>query len=312
MKGGFDSAATYLGLARAASPAGDETRPPRRVRTFRAPEVFDYSRVRVLVPRDAPSYRDGKQVFLEYVSRFVGHLGERTRGRMLVLFTSADDCKAVGQRLAPFFAARRVPLWHQGMPGAGKEELAELFRARIDSVLMGLDTFWYGADFPGETLEYLVLVKLPYGVPDAYHHAQCAALGDGEQRRAIYMPRALAKLRQGFGRLMRKETDRGCVFVLDGRVLEPRHRGFLHELPLADPFDLAPEGAAREAGGATLVRGDTDRCLHEALAHMGMLADVAGRGLDTPFAATRLSAGAPPSGVREPAPDRIELEDLPF
>ena len=71
-----------------------------------------------------------------------------------------------------------------------------------------------------------------YGVPDHYYHAQCAALGPSEQRRSIYMPRALAKFRQGFGRLMRKESDRGCVFVLDKRILDPRHRIFLRELPL--------------------------------------------------------------------------------
>jgi ATP-dependent DNA helicase DinG len=180
--------------------------------------------------------------------------------------------RRVGEALEGFFRARRIPFWYQGMPGAAKEELGELFRSRIDSVLLGVDTFWYGADFPGETLEYLVIARLPYGVPDSYHHAQCAALGQGEQRRRIYMPRALAKFRQGFGRLMRKETDRGCVFVLDGRVLDPRHRTFLRELPLG-----------LDEGGARFVRGDTDHCLREALAHMGMLADLRRRGLEQSF-----------------------------
>ena len=104
----------------------------------------------------------------------------------------------------------------------GKEELGGMFRTRVESVLLGLDAFWYGADFPGPTLEYLVLARLPYGVPDRYHHAQCAAIGAPEQRRTIYLPRAMAKFRQGFGRLMRKESDRGCVFVLDKRVVDPR------------------------------------------------------------------------------------------
>src|SRR4030095_4370899 len=103
-------------------------------------------------------------------------------------------------------------------------------RTQVDSVLLGLDTFWYGADFPGATLEYLVLTRLPYGVAGRYHHAQGAALGSAEQRRTIYLPRALAKFRQGFGRLMRRESDRGCVFVLDGRAIEPKHSAFLREL----------------------------------------------------------------------------------
>jgi hypothetical protein len=222
------------------------------------------------------------------------------------------------------------------MEGLGKEELGGLFRTHVDSVLMGVDTFWYGADFPGETLQYLVIVKLPYGVPDRYHHAQCAVLGPGEQRRRIYLPRALAKFRQGFGRLMRRESDRGCVFLLDGRALEPRHRLFLKELPIERPFE--PGAARGESGGrARLVRADTDRCLREALAHMDLWADVERRGLAWSFASTStrpgaqapltagddgavghgraraapLPAPAPPVRRAPPILD-IPLEDLPF
>jgi ATP-dependent DNA helicase DinG len=268
LRGGFESALGYLGLDRAAQPAEDEDRPPRTVRTFRAPDVFDYSRVLVAVPRDAPPISRDKDRFLDYVRRFVAGFGERTRGRMLVLFTNAADVRKVGDELSGHFRARSIGLYWQNMESASKEELAELFRARVDSVLLGVDTFWFGADFPGETLEYVVIVRLPYGVPDRYHHAQCAALGTSEQWRRIYLPRALAKFRQGFGRLMRRETDKGCVFVLDGRALEPRHRSFLRELPIASEL---PESSDEELlGGARFVRGDTERCIREALAHMGL------------------------------------------
>ena len=277
LRGGFESARAYLGLERAAHPKADDERSPCRVEAFRAPEVFDYSRTLLAVPRDVPSITRDKAAFLDYTRRFIAHLGERTRGRMLVLFTNAADVAEVGTRLEGFFRARHIPLWHQNMEGSSKEELSERFRARADSILLGVDTFWYGADFPGETLEYLIIVRLPYGVPDAYHHAQRAALGPGEQGRQIYMPRCLSKFRQGFGRLMRRVTDRGCVFILDNRVLEPRHRSFLAELPLAQAAGDPDEGGAR------LVRGDTDHCVHEALAHMEMLAEVKRRGLTASF-----------------------------
>lgn len=285
LSGGFESAMGYLGLDRAAAPAPDEDREPVAVRSFRAPEVFDYARVLVGVPKDAPEPRQ-KEVWLAFVRRFVAHLGERTRGRMLVLFTNAEELKRAGEGLAGHFRARHIPLWWQGMPGVAKEELPRLFRARKDSVLMGLDTFWFGADFPGETLEYLVIARLPYGVPDRYHHAQCAALGAGEQRRRIYMPRALAKLRQGFGRLMRRVDDRGCVFLLDRRVIDPRHRAFLREMPLAEGGE----------GGARLVVAPADEVVRAGLAHMGMLADLRRRGLESGF-------DAPAAGVREEVPD---------
>jgi ATP-dependent DNA helicase DinG len=281
LRGGFESAAAYLGLSRAAEPAPEEEREPCLVSAFRAPEVFDYSRVLVCAPRDAPAVHD-KQAFLEHTARFLAYLAERTRGRVLGLFTNAEDLARVGQQLTPFFAARRIPFWWQRMAGVSKEELGQLFRAHVDSVLLGLDTFWYGADFPGSTLEYLVLVRLPYGVPDRYHHAQCAVLGSAEQRRVIYLPRALSKFRQGFGRLMRKESDRGCIFVLDRRVLDPRHRVFLKELPLRS--ELEARSGQPSARLARLVTGDSDQCLAEAFKHMGMGADLERRGLQRPFA----------------------------
>jgi ATP-dependent DNA helicase DinG len=286
LRQGFEAAQGYLGLDRAAAPDEDEERPPSLVRTFRAPEVFDYSRVLVCVPRDVPPVARDKERFLAYVGEFLGRLGERTRGRVLGLFTNSDDLKRVGARLEGRFRARGVPLLYQGMRGTTKEELGDRFRA-ADSVLLGVDTFWYGADFPGECLEYLVIVKLPYGVPDRYHQAQCAAIGVSEQRRQIYMPKSLSKFRQGFGRLMRRESDRGCVFVRDGRALDPRHRAFLRELPVAQTFENDPDADDL----ARLVRGDTDHCVREALRHMHLTESVRERGLDTPFDAFTIEAG---------------------
>ncbi|MEM7305852.1 MAG: helicase C-terminal domain-containing protein [Planctomycetota bacterium] len=300
--GGFEASARYLGCHRSANPDDDEEREPTPLRTLRAPEAFDYGRVLVAAPRDAPPPSAGKRAALTYLARFVGYLAERSRGRILVLFTNAEDCARAAGFIQPFLAERRIPFWHQRMEGTVKEELAELFRAHVDSVLFGLDTFWFGADFPGETLEYLVLARLPYGVPDRYHHAQCAVLGAQEQRRHIYMPRALAKFRQGFGRLMRKESDRGCVFVLDPRIHDPRHRTFLRELPLRTPDSDEP--------GAAFVRGDADRCLREAFAHMGMGPDVRRRGLDVSFAGWTLDGGPAAGG----GADKVDVpeNELPF
>jgi len=87
LQGGFEASLGYLGLDRARDPAPDEDRVGRVVRTFAGPEVFDYGRVLIGVPRDAPPPA-AKDRYLEYVTHFLGWLGERTRGRMLVLFTN--------------------------------------------------------------------------------------------------------------------------------------------------------------------------------------------------------------------------------
>lgn len=306
LRGGFESQSSYLGLARAQNPAENEERPPCPLTTMRAPEVFDYSRVVALLPRDVPHPSRDKGAYMRHLREFLCELGERTRGRILVLLTNSEDTKRLGAELEGFFRARRIPLYYQGMPGVAKEELGELFRRRTDSILLGVDTFWYGADFPGETLEYLVIARLPYGVPDRYHHAQCAALGVGEQRRRIYLPRALAKFRQGFGRLMRSKADRGCVFLMDPRVSDPHHRMFLDELPLSRDFRPDPSGAR-------LVRGDTRHCLREALAHMGMLADSERRGLGLPAPPPDAPPQRKPPTLPTPPPVLdVELGDLPY
>jgi ATP-dependent DNA helicase DinG len=305
MQGGFDAATAYLGLDRAVQAAEEDPELLCTLRTFRAPEVFDYGRVLVAVPRDAPSVSREKEAFLAYTRDFLADLGERTRGRILALFTNSEDVKAVGARLEGHFRARRIAFWYQNMPGTSKEEMSALFRGRTDSILLGVDTFWYGADFPGETLEHLVLVRLPYGVPDRYHHAQCAALGIAEQRRQIYMPRALAKFRQGFGRLMRRVDDRGCVYVLDNRIVEPRHRAFLRELPIAAVGERVP-------GLARLVRGETERCLEQAMIHVGL--QTGARPLEVQASAApvieRFEPEHEPTQVSA-APD-VDLEDLPY
>ena len=278
LKGGFEASRFYLGIDHAENPPlKGESAVPARVSTHCSPEAFDYERVLVCVPKDVPSPRE-TQAHLAHIRRYIAYLGERTRGRILVLFTNSEHVRQVGRELEGFFRARSIPLWYQGMPGSGKEELSELFRRTTDSVLLGVDTFWYGADFPGSTLEHLVITKLPFGVPDRYHHAQCAALTQKEQRRKIYMPRALSKFRQGFGRLMRRESDRGVVHILDPRFLDPRNRSFMKELPLKNEFtDSSPEGLAR------FVRGESDRCLRESLSHMELLSDVERRGLSLSF-----------------------------
>jgi ATP-dependent DNA helicase DinG len=276
LAGGFDAANGYLGLDRAAEPAEEEDREPSVVRHVRAPESFDYGRVLVGVPTDAPSYRVDKQGWLDYTARFCLHLATRTRGRTLVLATNAADALELHNRLATALARVGVDCLAQGADSRSTEQLAADFRASSAALLIGLDTFWFGADFPGQALEYVVIPKLPYGVPDRYHHAQCAVLGTGAQRKRIYMPRALARFRQGFGRLMRRATDSGAIFLLDTRVTEPRHKVFLRELPIEDDEQLG--------GGARLLRASTDRVLRAAFEHMQLEA----WDLDAPFADTRL------------------------
>ena len=276
--GGFRAMKGYLGL----DILEEETLAPegRRVLEFQGPPTFDPRAALVCVPQDAPPYQPrgpGAEAWLDYVEDVLLFLGERTHGRILGLFTNRQILRRVAERLDRPFAARGIPLLWQGMPGLGKEAILERFRVQKESVLLGVDTFWYGVDFPGETCEYVVVTKLPYGPLDDYLHAQRARMGFGPHRNRIYLPRALAMFRQGCGRLLRSTEDRGVVLILDRRVLEKRHGAFLDELP----------GGEEEFDRPEILVADTDTCFRKAFAHMRLGAELERRGLGGGFRASR-------------------------
>ena len=278
LRGGFKAMRGYLGLD--ILEEDREVRQGRIVHDFAGPPTFDPRSALVCVPEDAPDYGysgNRKLEWMDYVQDVLLYLGERAGGRTLGLFTNRMVLQQVGERLEPEFAARGIPLWWQGMPGLTKEEIAERFRSQTDSVLLGLDTFWYGVDFPGETCEYVVMTKLPYGVLDDYHFAQTARLGYGRQRNRIYLPKALAMFRQGCGRLLRNEFDTGGILILDRRVLDKRHAPFLQELP----------GGAEDWEEPNIMAASTDECFQKLFTHMHLGAELKRRGLNEDFSTFR-------------------------
>lgn len=277
LQGGFDLSRGYLGLDLVAE--GSASADPRPVATHRAPLTFDYSRVLLTIPEDAPESTFGnpnaRAAFERYLEQFISFLVERTRGRTLILLTNLQQCRVLGRALEARLRNRHIPFFWQGMDGRSKEELPRLFRSSEGGVLMGVDTFWYGVDFPGDQLEYLVIAKLPFGALDRYTRAQEAAIGRGAYQQTIYLPEALAMFRQGFGRLMRRETDRGAVFLLDPRVLS-RWRRFLKELP-------GTEDSVPEEEKLKLFTGATAECIQRALVHCGRIEECRRLGLDSLF-----------------------------
>jgi ATP-dependent DNA helicase DinG len=99
--------------------------------------------------------------------------------------------------------------------------LLSRFRASTSGIMFGTDSFWEGVDLPGEELQLLVIVKLPFSVPDKpWIKANLDRIdaGGGSSFMDFSLPEAVIKFRQGFGRLIRKKTDSGCVVVLDPRL----------------------------------------------------------------------------------------------
>ncbi len=196
---------------------------------------FDYAnQVSIHLPRNLPDPSDQPNDFEQEAIRAVAHYLERTHGKAFVLFTSYKLLEATARALTPWLARRNIALFSQG-DGMPRSKMVDAFKADVDSVIFGVDSFWQGVDVPGEALSNVIITRLPFSVPS--HPLLEARLEEIRRRggnpfRDYQVPEAVIKLKQGFGRLIRTRSDRGIVVILDPRVLtKPYGRIFLNSLP---------------------------------------------------------------------------------
>jgi ATP-dependent DNA helicase DinG len=191
---------------------------------------FDYEgAVMLYIANDIPepSDRNGHQ---RAVETGLIQLCRATGGRTLVLFTSYDQLRRTSQAISTVLARDDIIVYEQG-EGASPHSLLETFRSSDRAVLLGTRAFWEGVDVPGEALSVLVIVKLPFDVPsDPIIAARSETFEDPFYQYSL--PEAILRFRQGFGRLIRTQNDRGVVAILDRRILTKRYgRLFIDSLP---------------------------------------------------------------------------------
>ncbi len=188
---------------------------------------FDYKRQALLylekeLPR--PDNENSEAFYKESTKKIEG-LINASGGRALVLFTSYRHLNFTSENISTGF-----PLKAQGdMPPA---RLIEWFKKTPGSVLLATSTFWQGIDVKGEKLSLVIITKMPFGSPgDPVYDERCRRLGESWFR-DLALPSAVLLLRQGFGRLIRGNSDYGTVAILDSRVVtSPYSRSIVSSLP---------------------------------------------------------------------------------
>lgn len=212
---------------------------------------FDYENSSLLylvndIPE--PSDANGHQ---QAVQQALVRLAKATEGKTLVLFTSYAQLRRTSTAITPLLADAGIAVYEQG-EGASSNTLLESFREAEKAVLLGTRSFWEGVDLPGDALSVLVIVKLPFDVPsEPIIAARSETFEDPFNE--YQLPEAILRFRQGFGRLIRTQTDRGVVVVLDKRIISKRYgRSFIEALPVCTtrtgPLRDLPAEAARWLG----------------------------------------------------------------
>ncbi len=222
------------GFARTLQMTGLEGRTD--VQSYVAESPFAYEENCLLyLPKTLRKCKRGSREEVEMVAGQIHSLICSTYGHTLVLFTSYTLMGSVYQILRDGIPFPMIEIWRHS-----QEEILR-FKTMENAVLFAAGSCWEGVDFPGDMVSSLIIVKLPFAVPDPISEAEKETYESLEDYiKAIIVPDMQKKLRQGFGRAIRTETDTCVVSILDFRAVKggKYHEDVMCALP---PCQMAEE-----------------------------------------------------------------------
>jgi len=198
---------------------------------------FDYkNQIQLLIPDDLPEINTVSVD--EYVISITEHIisiAEAAKGRMMILFTSYEMLKKTYDLIKESEFLEEYVLIAQGITSGSRTRLTRNFQRYDKAILLGTGSFWEGIDIPGDDLSCLVIVRLPFSPPDeplTEAKYQLIKQQGGNPFTEYSLPEAVLRFKQGVGRLIRTESDRGIVIVFDKRIITTKYgRSFLNSIP---------------------------------------------------------------------------------
>ncbi len=200
-----------------------------QLENFIAVSPFNYEENCILyIPNDLPKTQMGSEKETKCLAEQICRLVEATHGHTLVLFTSYSLMGAVYNQVKDRLSFPLMEVWRHS------QDVIHRFKQTSNAVLFAAGFCWEGVDFPGDMVSSLILVRLPFPVPDPLSEAereQYPTLQD--YIKMVVIPDMQVKLRQGFGRAIRTETDTCVVSILDYRAAPGQryHQAVLETLP---------------------------------------------------------------------------------
>lgn len=150
--------------------------------------------------------------YIRDITRKIIELLNITKGKTLILFTSKADMRLVYDNLRKENLPYELLLQKDG---ASQNSTKEEFKDNINSVLLSTGSFWEGIDIKGKSLSNVIIVRLPFPIPDPIIEYKCSVVDDNEK---VLIPEMKIKLKQGIGRLIRGKDDTGIISILDSRI----------------------------------------------------------------------------------------------
>ncbi len=211
----------------------------RDIATLHLGSPFDFrNKAKVYIRQGLPDPSGDDTSFEDAVLREIPTYVSRTQGKALVLFSSYRMLDRANTALGPWFRKAGIKLLVQS-DEHDRSKLIDAFKADVNSVLFGTDSFWQGVDVPGEALSNVIITRLPFGRnvhPLREARREAIEQRGGNAFKEDDLPEAVLKFKQGIGRLIRSHADEGIIVILDSRILWKSYgEQFLGALPTGIP-----------------------------------------------------------------------------